>query len=98
MGWTLRSDDGTRAVLNIVPWGTVVFKQAPAESFEATAPAGSDDRRGGPVHAVVESFGFAIDKWNAKTVEQELRARGLTPVADNGEIGFESFHVKDSDQ
>ena len=70
----------------------------PTESFEATAPAGSADRRGGPVHAVMESFGFAIDKWNAKIVEQELRARGLTPVADNGENGRESLHVKDSDR
>lgn len=95
MGWTLRSDDGSRAVLDIDGWGTVVFKPAAADSFEA--PAGADTARGGPVHAVVESFGFAIDKWNAKTVEQELRTRGLAPVADNGDNGFESFHVKDPD-
>lgn len=47
--------------------------------------------------AVVDSYGFAIDTWNAKTVEAELRKRGLTPVADNDGKGFESFHVKDPD-
>jgi catechol 2,3-dioxygenase-like lactoylglutathione lyase family enzyme len=29
MGWTLRSDDGTQAVLDIGDWGSVVFKQSP---------------------------------------------------------------------
>src|SRR6185369_12859255 len=33
----------------------------------------------------------------AKTVEAELRKRGLDPVADNDGKGFESFHVKDPD-
>ena len=47
--------------------------------------------------AVVENFCFVIDPWNAKTVEAELRKRGLTAVADNDGNGFESFHVKDPD-
>jgi catechol 2,3-dioxygenase-like lactoylglutathione lyase family enzyme len=47
--------------------------------------------------AVVESFGFVIEPWNAKTVEAELRKRGLAPVAENDGKGFESFHVKDPD-
>jgi len=47
--------------------------------------------------AVVDGFGFAIDRWNAKTVEAELRKRDLSPVADNDGKGFESFHVKDPD-
>lgn len=38
-----------------------------------------------------------IEPWNAKTVEAELRKRGLNPVADNDGRGFESFHVKDPD-
>lgn len=29
MGWTLRSDDGTRAVLDIGRWGSAVFRSAP---------------------------------------------------------------------
>ena len=52
---------------------------------------------GGGPRAEVTSFCFAIDKWNAKTVEAELRKRGLNPVADNDGKGFESFHVKDPD-
>lgn len=87
MGWTLRSDDGTQAVMDIGTWGTVVFKQVPDQKS-----------------AVVESFGFVIEPWNAKTVEAELIRRGLSPVADNdpstpaGAGGrFESFHVKDPD-
>ncbi len=95
MGWTLRSDDGTQAVLDISPWGSVVFKQVAAETFGTQAT--SNTGRGGPVRAIVESFGFAIDKWNAKKVDEELRKRGLSPVAENDDKDFESFHVKDPD-
>lgn len=52
---------------------------------------------GGGPRAEVTSFCFALDKWNAKSVEAELRKRGLTPVADNDAKGFESFHVRDPD-
>ncbi len=81
MGWKLRSDDGKQAVLDIGDWGSVIFKQAPP----------------GTMDAAVESFSFAIDQWNAKTIEAELRKRGLMPVADNDGKEFESFHVKDPD-
>ncbi len=77
MGWTLRSDDGKQATLDMGQWGSTIFKQAP-----------------GP--ATVRSFSWAIDPWNAKTVEAELRKRGMTPVAENRGT-FESFHVKDPD-
>ena len=119
MGWRLRSDDGTRVVMDMGDWGTAVFRKATAESFDATAaaalpagaPAGAPapapaaapagGRGGGaaraPVRAVVEGYGFAIEPWNAKMVEQELRKRGMSPVADNDGKGFESFHVKDLD-
>src|SRR4051812_7102345 len=95
MGWRVRSDNGTRVVMDIGDWGTVIFRQAPAASFATTGArggAGTPERR-----AVVEGFGFAIEPWNARTVEQELRKRGLNPVADNDGAGFESFHVKDPD-
>jgi catechol 2,3-dioxygenase-like lactoylglutathione lyase family enzyme len=95
MGWTLRSDDGKQAVLDIGNWGSAIFKQAPADTFGVAA---SDGRgRGGPVQAVVESFSFTIEPWNAKTVEAELKKRGLAPVAENDGKGFESFYVKDPD-
>ena len=47
--------------------------------------------------AEAKSFCFAIEPWNARTVESELRKRGLNPVAENDGKGFESFHVKDPD-
>ena len=81
MGWKLRSDDGKQAVLDIGDWGSAVFKAAPPEQTTA----------------LVDSFGFAIDPWNAKTVEAELRKRDLSPVADNNGKGFESLRVKDPD-
>ena len=93
MGWTLRSDDGTQAVMDLGAWGSVIFKTADPV-LEAASSGGG---RGGPTRAVITSFGFAIDKWSAKTVEAELRKRGLSPVADNDGKGFESFHVKDPD-
>jgi catechol 2,3-dioxygenase-like lactoylglutathione lyase family enzyme len=81
MGWKLRSDDGKQAVLDIGNWGSAIFKAAPPEQTTV----------------LVDGFGFAIDQWNAKTVEAELRKRDLSPVADNNGKGFESFHVKDPD-
>ena len=39
---------------------------------------------------------FAIEPWNAATVQAALRKRGLSPIAENID-GFESFHVKDPD-
>jgi len=95
MGWRVRSDEGTRVVMDMRDWGTVIFRQAPAESFTSSGPIGG--ARPVAVRAVVEGFGFAIEPWNARTVEQELRKRGLNPVADNDGKGFESFHVKDPD-
>ena len=47
--------------------------------------------------AVVTSFCFVIEPWDAKKVEAELRKRGLHPVPDNDNEGFESFHIKDPD-
>jgi catechol 2,3-dioxygenase-like lactoylglutathione lyase family enzyme len=47
--------------------------------------------------AIVESFCFVIEPWNARTVQAELLKRGLNPVAENDDKGFESFHVKDPD-
>ena len=96
MGWKVRSADGARVVMDIGDWGTAVFRKAPADSFGAPAAGGRGTGRT-PVRAVVEGFGFSIEPWNARSVEQELRARGMKPVADNDGKGFESFHVKDPD-
>jgi catechol 2,3-dioxygenase-like lactoylglutathione lyase family enzyme len=95
MGWTLRNDDGKQAVMDVGNWGTVIFRHAPADSFPVPAPGGRGNRE--PVHAIVKSFCFAIAPWNAKTIEAELKKRGLAATADNDGRGFESFHIVDPD-
>jgi len=107
MGWKVRSDDGTRAVMDIGDWGGIVLEQAPPGMFSDStprgdAPASAGGGRGGDgarraSNALVESFCWGIEPWNARTIEAELRKRGLTPVADNDGKGFESFHIKDPD-
>jgi catechol 2,3-dioxygenase-like lactoylglutathione lyase family enzyme len=94
MGWKVRSVDPTRVVMDMGDWGSAVFRQVSADSFPAT---GRGRANAVPVRAVVEGIGFDIEPWNAKTVEAELRKRGMNPVAENGPNGFESFHVKDPD-
>lgn len=88
MGWTVRSDDGARAVLDLGDWGTVVLTAGTAEP-----PAGG---RGRAANAVVTSFAFDIAPWDAKAVEAALRDRGLAPVAEHDGV-YESFHVNDPD-
>jgi len=78
MGWSLRSIDGTQAVLDVGDWGSVVFKS-----------------NGGDT--TVESFSFVVEPWATERVESELQARGLSPKAESGANGFESFWVKDPD-
>jgi len=100
MGWKLRSDDGSQAVLDIGDWGSAIFKEVPASTFAAAPDAGRGARggRGGPAaHTVVTGFAWVIEPWDAKKVEAELRKRGMTPVAENDGKGFESFRVKDPD-
>ena len=48
--------------------------------------------------AAADGLAFVIEPWNAKTVEGELRKRGLNPIADNDAKGFESFHISDPDR
>lgn len=100
MGWTLRSDDGKQAVMDIGNWGSVVLRKGDFPVSADTAGAGG--RAGGAggrqqSRALVESFCFGIAPWDAKKVEAELKKRGLNPAAENDGKGFESFHVKDPD-
>jgi catechol 2,3-dioxygenase-like lactoylglutathione lyase family enzyme len=95
MNWPIRSDDGTKAVLDIGHWGGIVIRSG----YEPPARAGRPGGRGGrtPRMAAIDSFCWGIQPWNAATVEAELRKRGLSPVPDHDGNGFESFHVKDAD-
>jgi catechol 2,3-dioxygenase-like lactoylglutathione lyase family enzyme len=112
MNWKIRSDDGKQATLDIGDWGGLVLRGGyvappppPAMPAAATAPAGAagGQGRGGqggapraPRNAAFDGMAWGIDKWDAKKVEAELKARGLSPVADN-RGDFQSFHVKDPD-
>jgi catechol 2,3-dioxygenase-like lactoylglutathione lyase family enzyme len=111
MGWKIRSDDGTQAVLDIGDFGAIVIRGGlqPAAPPPAAAGSTADSAGGGrggrggrgaaraPNNAFVDSFCFGIEPWNPKKIEAELTRRGLSPVADNDGKGFESFHVKDPD-
>ncbi len=107
MNWNVRSDDGHQAVLDIGDWGGLVirggYQAPPPPPASAAPPAGRAGGRGGfggprvPRNALFDNFCWGIEPWDAKTVEAELRKRGLTPVADNRGQDFESFHVKDPD-
>src|ERR1700712_5744492 len=85
LGWTLREDDGRRAVMDIGDIGSCIFRAAPAESFGASGP-----------RAAIRNFGWVIDQWDAKAVAAALQKRGMTPVTDN-KGAFQSFWVKDPD-
>jgi catechol 2,3-dioxygenase-like lactoylglutathione lyase family enzyme len=105
MGWKIRSDDGTQAVLDIGDFGAIVIRGGlvvpppPAPAAGDSAGGGRGGRGGAraPSNASVNSFCFGIEPWNAKKIEAELTKRGLAPVADNDGKGFESFHIKDPD-
>jgi catechol 2,3-dioxygenase-like lactoylglutathione lyase family enzyme len=107
MNWKIRSDDGKQAVLDIGDWGGLILRggyvaPAPPPAAATTAPpAGANAGRGGgaprpPRNAAFDGMAWGIDKWDAKKVESELKARGLSPVADN-HGDFQSFHIKDPD-
>ena len=110
MNWTIRSDNGKEALLDIGDWGGLLLRggyQPPPAPPAAPAPPAGDPAAGGrggrgggpraPRNAAFDSFCWGIEPWDAKKVEAELRKRGLTPVADNVGKDFQSFHVKDPD-
>ena len=71
MGWTLRSDDGQQAVLDLGDWGSAIFRKAAPGVLEAASASGG---RGGPFRAAVTGFGFAID------LDRKLQAIGQHSV------------------
>ncbi|HWF85708.1 MAG TPA: VOC family protein [Vicinamibacterales bacterium] len=108
MNWKIRSDDGKQAVLDIGDWGGLILRGGyvappPAPAGDAAAAGRAGGRGGGagapraPRLAAFDNFCWGVEPWDAKTIEAELRKRGLTPVADNHGHDFQSFHVKDPD-
>jgi catechol 2,3-dioxygenase-like lactoylglutathione lyase family enzyme len=111
MNWTIRSDDGKEAMLDIGDWGGLLIRggyepppaptppPAPATPPAGGAAPGGGGRGGGrgPRLAVFDSFCWGIEPWDARKVEAELKRRGLNPVAENRGRDFQSFRVKDAD-
>jgi catechol 2,3-dioxygenase-like lactoylglutathione lyase family enzyme len=108
MNWEVLSQSADESVLAIGNWGHFILRGGYQPSAEAVAAerqryerfqarAGAGERQPfKPSAFKVTNFSWGIQPWNAKTVEAELKKRGLTPVADN-HGAFESFRVKDLD-
>ena len=95
MGWKVKIDDGTRAVLEIGDnCGDVIF----TGGLEAPAPAALTDASPGATRARASFDGFAwgIEPWNTDAVKAALVERGLSPVAEH-EGEYQAFSFKDPD-
>ena len=113
MGWKVRSDDGTKAVLDIGDWGGIVIRGGLEDLTRATPTTGTmalPAPVGLAANVAVAAAGAvasraqcgtasagAFSKWDTTKVEAELKRRGLNPVADHDGKDFQSFHVKDPD-
>jgi catechol 2,3-dioxygenase-like lactoylglutathione lyase family enzyme len=95
MGWRVRSDDGTRAVLEIGDnCGDVVF----TGGLTTAAPPALTDASPGATRAqaVFDGFAWGIEPWNTDAVRAALEQRGLSPVAAH-DGNYQAFSFKDPD-
>jgi catechol 2,3-dioxygenase-like lactoylglutathione lyase family enzyme len=98
MGWTVRSDDGKQAVLDIGEnsGGIVIRGGMTAPPPAAITDAGLGVSRP-KVQAAFDGFAWGIEPWNTDTVKAALEKRGLKPVADHHGDDYRAFRVKDPD-
>jgi len=98
MGWKIRSDDGSQCVLDIGDnsGGIIIRGGLTAPPPAAITDAGLGVTRP-PVQAVFDGFAWGISPWDEKKVEDELKRRGLNPVADHHGADYRAFRVKDPD-
>src|SRR5580692_6947181 len=90
MGWKIRSDDGTSAVLDIGDFGSIIIRggyqppppPAPAPGDSAGGGRGGRGGARAPVNALMESFCFGIEPWKPKEIAAERAKRGISAVAD----------------
>ncbi len=78
LGMAVSADDGKQCYLTF--GDTVLIARNHYQASEKSAKP------------VVDHIAYSIDNWNSKTVEQELKRRGLNPQPD-----FDSFHFNDPD-
>ena len=111
MNWGVRSADAQEALLDIGDFGAIRLRggykpsadEVIAERAQYERRAAMAAKRGlkmdpfAPRGVVFDGFCWGIEPWDAHQVEAALKARGLTPVAENHGRNFESFHVKDPD-
>ncbi len=96
MGWKVRSDDGTQAVLEIGEnSGDIIMRGGLA----APPSAALTDASVGAVRAkaLFDGFAWGIEPWNTDVVKAELEKRGLHPVADHSGSDYKAFRFKDPD-
>src|SRR5262245_46015315 len=98
MGWNVRSDDGTRAVLDMgeSSGGIIIRGGLAAPPPAAITDAGLGVSRP-KVQAVFDGFAWGIEPWDTDKVKAELEKRGLKPVADHHGADYKAFRVKDPD-
>src|SRR6478609_7174066 len=98
MGWKVRSDDGTQAVLDIGEnSGGIIIRgglAAPPPAAITDAGLGVDRP---PVRAVYDGFAWGISPWDENKVKADLEKRGLKPVADHHGSDYRAFKFKDPD-
>ena len=95
MGWKVRSDDGTRAILEIGDnCGDVIF----TGGLTTPAPAALTDASPGATRAraIFDGFAWGIEPWNTDAVRTALEQRGLSPVAVH-DGAYQAFSFKDPD-
>lgn len=98
MGWKIRSDDGSQCLMDIGDnsGGIIIRGGLTAPPPAAITDAGLGVARP-PVQAVFDGFAWGISPWDEKKVEDELKRRGLNPVADHRGSDYRAFRVKDPD-
>jgi catechol 2,3-dioxygenase-like lactoylglutathione lyase family enzyme len=95
LGWKVRSDDGTRAVLEIGDNAGDIIIQG---GLSAPTPAALTDASPGATRAqaMFDGFAWGIAPWDTDAVKAALEQRGLNPVAEH-EGDYKAFAFKDPD-
>ena len=97
MGWTVRSDDGKQATLDIGEnsGGIIIRGGLTAPPPAAITDAGLGVNRPA-IHAVFDGFAWGIEPWDTEKVKGELEKRGLKPVAHHLGSDYKAFRHQGS--